>query len=211
MLRKLLLAGAVLSLACAAQAEPYGEQIPGAGAEPPPTPAPRARLFISPSGEPFRMHDGLGAWFVQADTDADGALSADEFRADAQRFFKLLDTDHDGVVSGIEIQAYEHERVPEITALSMEGYGFGGEGRRKKRKSPPQEFDLTPRAGRHGAAQFSLLDEPQPVSHADTNIDGRVSTEEWSAITDRRFEVLDKAKAGKLTLDALRPQPPKKR
>jgi hypothetical protein len=103
----------------------------------------RAKLFISPSGEPFHGDNGLAAWFAQADTDHDGSVSEAEFDADAQRFFKTLDKNHDGKLDGFEIQAYEHDVVPEIGTVDLlepmaegaprrmgGGGGAGGGGRR---------------------------------------------------------------------------------
>jgi hypothetical protein len=58
-------------------------------------------------------------------------------------------------------------------------------------------------AGREGAARFSLLNEPEPLTGADTDIDGKVTVAEWTRATTRRFDRLDKAQAGKLTLDGL--------
>src|SRR6185437_11107947 len=63
------------------------------------------RLFISPSGEPFRGEDGLGRWLAQADTDHDGSVDLAEFRADARHSFQVLDANHDGVIDGFEMQA----------------------------------------------------------------------------------------------------------
>jgi len=102
-------------------------------------PPARPKLFISPSGEPFRGDNGLAAWFAKADTDHDGALSEAEFAADAQRFFKTLDRNGDGKLDGFEIQAYEHDIVPEIGTIDLlepmaegaprrQGDGKGGGG-----------------------------------------------------------------------------------
>jgi EF hand/EF-hand domain pair len=54
-----------------------------------------------------------------------------------------------------------------------------------------------------GAAAYGLLAEAEPVRAADTNLDGRVSKEEFLAAADRRFALLDKRHDGKLTLDEL--------
>ena len=89
----------------------------GALAAPPP-PAPK--LFLSPSGEPFRASptspDPLKAWFDQVDTKRQGYLDREEFRADAVRFFKRLDANGDGVIDGFEVADYEHKLVPELAA-----------------------------------------------------------------------------------------------
>jgi hypothetical protein len=68
-----------------------------------------------------------------------------------------------------------------------------------------------PRAGLMGAARYSLLNEPEPISAADADLDGKVTLKEWMTITDRRFTKLDHLKAGKLTRDSLlHPPPPTK-
>jgi hypothetical protein len=171
------------------------------------------RLFVSPSGEPFRGGDGLAAWFAQADTDHDGSITAAEFQADALRVFRLYDTNRDGVVDGFEIQAYERERVPEIREVPMgdEDMAEGGPRRRGGRGGArPAEAGGTPPmrgAGFEGAARFSLLNEPEPLLAADADVDGKVSLAEWTRATAHRFAALDKAKTGRLTLAELRPQP----
>lgn len=191
--------------------------------------APRHRhkhLFISPSGEPFRGRNAFSAWFAQADADHDGAISAAEFQADAERVFKLYDTNHDGVIDGFEIQAYERDVAPEITEFAVGGpmpgpggdWGGGG-GRRhgggRHRREAGQDLGLQTAsegiqaAGATGAARFSLLNEPEPLLAADENVDGKVSHAEWLRATARRFAKLDKTHAGKLTLDTL--QPPKEK
>jgi hypothetical protein len=89
--------------------------------------AARTRLFISPSGEPFRGEDGLGRWLAQADTDHDGSVSLAEFRADALHSFKVLDTNGDGVIDGFEMQAYERNIVPEIGIMTFDEGAGGGQ------------------------------------------------------------------------------------
>jgi hypothetical protein len=196
MLRPLLTA-AVLLAATAAVAQPQGPP-QGAG----------HHLFISPSGEPFRGGDGLAAWLAGADADHDGAVTLAEFRADAQRWFQVLDANHDGVVDGFETHDYERTIVPEITRLGFEGGPGGGRekpdhggGFRKGRGFSGG----APGMGREGAARFSLINEPQPVAGADADLDSKVTAQEWARATTRRFERLDVAKTGRLTLEGLRP------
>jgi len=174
----------------------------------------RPRLFISPAGEPFRGPDGLRRWFDGADADHDGAVSRDEFVADAMRFFKVLDRDHDGFIDGVENGAYETEVAPEITR-----YGLPDED--EAARDDGDRGDRPPRgmfrkrggggrggfAGREGAARYGFLNEPQPVRGADANLDFKVSAEEWAKGARRRFDLLDVAHAGKLRFEDLPPLP----
>lgn len=209
MIARLLLPALLLSLAgCASSPAHDGPDRPGG--------PPRVRLFISPSGEPFRGEDGFGRWLAQADTDHDGGVTLAEFRADAQHSFKFLDTSGDGVIDGFEMQHYEREVVPEIGTLTFED---GPSGRRRRfggrgGGSGDQQAARAPAAGREGAARYSLLNEAEPVAVADANLDGKVTLAEWLAITDRRFIRLDHDKSGRLTrasLLHLEPKPQKGR
>ncbi len=220
MMRPLAAAMLLLTLAgpAGAQPRPAGPdavlEIPGPrdrSGEGPGEGAPRAALFISPSGEPFRGADGLGVWLAGADADHDGAVTLAEFQADARRFFQVLDANHDGAIDGFESQAYEREIAPEIARLMFDDSGAGERsggwfGRRRPRAGPTGA-PAPIAAGRDGAARYSLVNEPQPVAAADANFDGKVTLAEWMAATDRRFAKLDHAGAGRLTRESLAPQP----
>ena len=69
-------------------------------------------------GEPFRARtrgeDTFARWFNQADSNQDGTLTADEMRADAERFFARLDSDRDGRIGSEERMAYEATIAPEV-------------------------------------------------------------------------------------------------
>ena len=118
-------ATAILLAACASEPPPSSPTLATAA-----HPSARAagaacqRLFVSPSGEPFRSAEGGGcpfeAWFAQADADHDGALDLAEFRADAVRFFTTLDQDGDGVLEAEEVRRYEQVVLPEILGRSRE-------------------------------------------------------------------------------------------
>ena len=66
--------------------------------------------FISPMGEPFRPPSTgeapIARWFVQADRNQDGMLTADEMQTDADRFFARLDNNHDGQIDPDERRVY---------------------------------------------------------------------------------------------------------
>ncbi|HEY2357469.1 MAG TPA: hypothetical protein VGH86_08455 [Phenylobacterium sp.] len=132
MIRRLLAPALAMTLAACASDHPHGHG-PGDRAHGPGGPgggpggAARTRLFISPSGEPFRGEDGLGRWLAQVDTDHDGSVSLAEFRADALHSFKVLDTNGDGVIDGFEMQAYERNIVPEIGVMTFDEAPGGGQ------------------------------------------------------------------------------------
>ncbi len=172
----------------------------------------RPTLFLSPAGEPFHADAGkpypVSAWFAQADADHDGKLTRDEFRADFARFFKLLDENHDGVIDGVELQRYEQQVAPEVLPrLAQVQGGYPGErnakGERRLAEAPRakggEELD--------GAPAYSLFNVSEPVASADADFDGKITLEEFQRTADRRFDQLDKDKAGYLTLDTL-PQTP---
>ena len=189
----------------------------GCASGPPPVgPGPRAWLFVSPAGEPFRARPGepypLAAWFSGADADRDGRLTLEEFRADADRFARILDKDGNGDIDGFELADYEHglpEMTPELRGLNPgegqarlgEGPDGRGGGRRAGGGDRPRR-GVTP-GGVQGAAAFSLLGEAQPVAGSDRNLDGRVDMGEVRWAADQRFRLLDKDMDGALTLAEL--------
>lgn len=187
--------------------------------------------FISPIGEPFRARtrgdNTLALWFNQADRNRDGVISPDEMVADADRFFARLDTDHDGEIGPEELIAYEWEVAPEIQLSS----------RRKRLPSqPPEQLkagetdddslppdprelekqrrrDFALDAGLQGGARYSLLNMPEPVAAADADFNRSITLGEFRQAALYRFQLLDRAHQGKLSLaqlEALIPPPPKR-
>ena len=155
--------------------------------------------FISPMGEPFRARsvadDTLARWFHQADRNGDGALMADEMVADADRFFAKLDGNRDGEIDPDELIHYEWEVAPDIQLMS------------KTRRAPGEAAAKSPKRSREysleGAARYALLNIPEPVAAADSDFDRGISAGEFRQAAVGRFQLLDTARAGKLTLDQL--------
>lgn len=146
-------------------------------------------VFISPSGEPFwptaAAPDGFDAWFARV-ADKDGRIDRARFRADAAQFFHRLDTDGDGVIDGFEIAAYEKSVA---SVLDIDGQGFA------TRKGDTIKAS-------------SLLDDPEPVSGADTDLNAHITPGEWLAASDRRFDLLDDKHRGWLDHDQLKAKLP---
>lgn len=176
-------------------------------------------VFISPAGEPFRGRADdpypVAAWFARADSNHDGALSLEEFTADATAFFKRLDANGDGVVDGAELSAYEQKIAPEIlprvaglTARDIPDLPATGIERQEReaeageRASRTAAEDAQPRGlfpATNGASFYSVTGEHEPVAAADTDFDGKVSLAEAAAAARRRFAMLDKDHDGRLT------------
>lgn len=161
-------------------------------------------LFISPSGEPFRGASGLADWFALADRDGDTLLTLAEFRLDAENHFRRLDRDGDGRIDGFENQAYERDVVPEITRLRLPGEAASAAADGSAPERPRRAwFGRAAPSERQGAARYGLLNIPQPVRNADTDLSGRVTWAEWGQAAERRFQTLDADGDGVLTLAAL--------
>jgi Ca2+-binding EF-hand superfamily protein len=164
------------------------------------------RLFISPMGEPFRASapgdDPLVDWFRQADTNHDGSLSLIEFANDGVRFFRTLDTDHDGKIGFDEIHRYEWVVAPEIQVgwsprIRRAGKSFdagprsGTEMRAEQDDGSDGPAPDDPLMGLEGAGRFGLLNIPEPVTAADTDLNHQVTAAEFTAAASSRFELLD--------------------
>lgn len=190
-------------------------------------------LFISPMGEPFRVERPDHAWFVGADQDGDGRLSPAEFRADAARFFKVLDRGGDGEIDPGDVEFYENQLVPEVRVGgggpgtcgrdagergradrgdrggpggggpgggSMGGGGPGGRGRGGRPGDGSDSGTSGAAAiGREGAARFSYLNLPEPVTPADRNFNRGIDADEWARAADEQFALLDRNHDGVLT------------
>lgn len=194
--------------------------------------------FISPMGEPFRAHtptdDTLADWFYQADRNHDGVLTVDEMVADAERFFRKLDTDHDGEIGPEEIANYEYEVAPEIQVMSRTRPVAGqrvpvarkaraddaggadddedaiGQARpRERQRDRANDVDASLGIGGalQGAARYSLLNIPEPVAAADTDFNRSITLEEFKEAAIARFQLLDSTHQGKLTLAQLEAMP----
>jgi len=178
-------------------------------ARPPAPPPGYPRLFISPSGEPFRGkgdEDQMLRWFRQADADHDGKLTRAEFVADAQRFFRTLDQNSDGAIAGAEIDRYEYDIAPEISGLRPEGARPDGPPQGQPQGKKPDKKTrkaMAARAGLQGASRYGILDIPEPVTSPDADMNGRVTSAEYLAAINQRFALLDTDKDGMLTFAEL--------
>jgi hypothetical protein len=220
-MRSILLSSMLLSLTAIA---PAMAQTPPPARPGPPSRDVRAPIFISPMGEPFREGStaaGLERWFAAADRDGDHSLTLAELTGDAARFFAFLDVDNNGELGPVEINRYEREVAPEIQIGGWAGRrGLGKRGGDWRRRDPdrPEQGGRGPSGrrmsggsfseygdttGLQGAGRYSLINIPEPVIDADSDLNRGVSRDEYASSAGRRFLLLDTGRDGRLTLDEL--------
>jgi hypothetical protein len=212
-------------LACAAPGAAQAQV--ATGAQPPQArdwerrwrPPPVAPIFISPMGEPFREGSrdaGLERWFAGADKDGDGALSLAEMKGDGERFYAALDVDGDGEIAPAEINRYESQVAPEIQLGGRAG-GPGmrrmvwrrvGSGPGRDEGGGRRNSDDADQAGLQGAGLLGLINIPEPVMDADSDLNRGVSREEFGSAAGQRFLLLDTDHDGRLGLAELKAQLP---
>jgi Ca2+-binding EF-hand superfamily protein len=173
--------------------------------------------FVSPMGEPFRSRsrddDPFARWFYQADGNRDGMLTADEMRADAERFFARLDGNQDGRIDSEERMTYESEIAPEVQSnsqwkrtrqeIASEALSGDDEDHRDRRRRWDRNIDGYQLDGLQGAARYGLLNLPEPVSGADSDFNRIITLEEFRSAAAYRFQLLDSDRLGRLTLQEL--------
>jgi hypothetical protein len=163
-------------------------------------------VFISPAGKPYRAPVDkpypVVDWFAAADADHDGKLTKAEFRADAEAFFNELDRDKNNVLDSTEVSRYEKVIAPEIVASFTPDSG---------QAAPMGNEPVAPHEEQpQGAAWFSFLGEPEPVSDTDASFNGVITRTEFLKAADERFALLDVNHKGYLTLDTLPKTPVQK-
>lgn len=183
-------------------------------------PAPRAPIYLSLMGEPFRGQVGgptpLADWFAVADRNHDGAVSLDEMLEDAARFFRTLDTDGNGVITPIEMAHYETDIAPARVRFDGGLKPFRSADKSDNIASTAAD-DASPYADRRRAfgagknfRDLQFLEVPQPVMMADADFDQRVTADEFAKTAAKRFKANDKNGDGRLEPSELTPQLNKK-
>ena len=163
-----------------------------------------SRMLYSPNGEPLNGGNlgrptcavALSGWFDRVDSNHDGTISREEFITDAQAQFQRMDTDHNNYLVSEEIERF---RQPYRQQVSVESAPA-------KPHAPSQE------GGRHGHTKGGHKEEDHeqddagdntadPVMSADTNLDFKVTQDEFIAYSQKQFLTLNATHDGKLSRD----------
>jgi len=198
--------------------------VSSADAQSPPQQLPqRIPVYLSLMGEPFRGSMGgprpLADWFAVADRDHDRAVSLTEMLEDASRFFKTLDVDGDGVINSIEMSRYETQIAPAQVRFDgglkpfrssdksdSVGRNSSDEPDRRERRS----FSSIGGGSGKMLRDLQYLEVPQPVMMADSDVNQRVTTDEFARMATKRFVLNDKDGDGRLEDSELTPPLDKK-
>ena len=176
--------------------------------------SPMGEPFRAPINEAYPSRQ----WFDRADANHDGALTREEFVADGLRFFEVLEADGAGFITDGDVTRYEHEVVPELTRLksgdgddvmvSEGGVGSGhhrggadpyssggragGQGVPRHSDEPTGQINATTRRDERpeGAALFSVLPFPEPVTSARSFYGQRITREVFADAASKRFDLL---------------------
>jgi hypothetical protein len=166
--------------------------------------------FISPMGEPFRSRaagdDTLANWFYQADRNRDGSLTLDEMQADADRFFATLDTNNDGQIDPDELIEYEWQVAPEIQVNSKLRRARGDPAPPQLKDSnaePSERRRAEKQDGLQGGARYALINMPEPVAAADTDLNRTITRAEFRQAAAERFQLLDSKRQNRIELQQL--------
>jgi Ca2+-binding EF-hand superfamily protein len=182
---------------------------PTASATPAPS-TPGAPAPGSPPGPPGGgnfLETMLEARFRSYDQNGDGVLNNDEMPDSLKAERDKWDTNHDGFIDLNEFKAYAQARILEMqTERNGAGFGagFGGQGGSRGGPAPAipldDEEDKRPTVYRAGKMP---KDMPAWFVEADTDGDGQVGLYEWRAKgwPIEQFEQLDRNNDGFITID----------
>lgn len=157
-------------------------------------------LLYSPNAEPLNggvldhpsCDTALSGWFERNDANYDSLVDKTEFMADAKAQFARMDIDKQGYLVSEELERY---REPYWQGLTWKADHNGEE----KKKSYHGKEDSQGKHERNtDTDQTTLID---PVMSADSNLDFKVTPEEFFAQAEKNFADLDADHNGLLSRD----------
>jgi hypothetical protein len=158
-------------------------------------------IIYSPNGEPLNggplghptCDKALSGWFDRIDANHDSFLTKPEFLADTKAQFARMDIDKNGYLVSEELDRYREPYRQGLTPKndnadkekkSAHHSKNGGQDKNDKKDSPTD--------------QASLID---PVMSADSNLDFKVTLDEFLTQSEKYFADLDADHNGQLSRD----------
>ena len=169
------------------------------------------QILFSLNGEPLNggalgkptCREAMTHWFDRVDVNHDAGISQDEFLADARAQFKRMDIDRNGYLVPEELERF---RQPYRQSSSAEAYSA----------TPDENETPQPAFGSHrhrhggtsgggnnanavaksGQGDAGIVD---PVMSADTNLDNRVTPDEFMTYVQKTFVIHDADHNGALS------------
>lgn len=154
-------------------------------------------ILYSPNGEPLNggplgeptCQQALSGWFDRVDTGHDGAISLNAFMADARAQFLRMDMDANGYIVSEELERYRRPYRKQAPIVPAPSDSVNTQhGKHKSHKDAGADSDDTPDSG-------------DPVMSADTNLDFKVTPEEFMVHAQKIFGELDTNHDGALSRD----------
>lgn len=176
----------------------HGEHRPDA------KPRQASALLFSPNGEPLTSGprdslpcaEAMTQWLGRIDANHDGVVDRREFLDDARTQFERMDLDHDGFITADELSTFRAPYMDKTPALREP---------REARSDSDQDSPRRPR--QDGAAPSSpgprslssrQVNGADPVMSADTNLDFKVSRDEFLKQASDIFDHLEHDQNGGL-------------
>ena len=123
-----------------------------------------------PLGHPL-CEDAQAAWLQRVDTNRDGSIDQDELSAESKRQFALMDLNHDGFITADELAVYRSQ--------------FDSHEEEAKNESQNRKGIYRLTAHPNGS-------QPDPVLSADSNLDFKVTLDEFLAFQIENLQHYDK-------------------
>lgn len=166
-------------------------------------------VIFSPNGEPLSggalgrpsCVEAIAGWFDRVDTNHDGVIDRNELLSDARIQFLRMDQDGDGAIYPSELLIF---RQSFQTAARRTNNVGGGD---PATESNAQTMDQLRAMGYASGAvtmddryqkKADVADVSDPVMSADTNLDFKVSMEEFTAQAQDLFKSIDTDHDGKI-------------
>jgi Ca2+-binding EF-hand superfamily protein len=164
------------------------------------------QMIYSPTGDPLNggplgrptCPEAMKHWFARVDIKHDGAITPEEFINDAKAQFQRMDIDKNSYLVSEEVERF---RLPYRDTAAEEKHAASADDREDEQPSDGRHGRGHGGGGNGGGSEgggnASVID---PVMSADTNLDYKVTLDEFLAYAQKTFKGLDADRDGKLSL-----------